>query len=435
MGKAKDAGLVPITREYFKQLYKDTEIPTFSDEYNSTIKAITERIEAFKAAGHTIDASNRLEVPEKMEETMYKMRHLFETCAELFFPAEKSPYPPAVRNHAAMKAELKSSSEGLLKEGRETSIKAAAIVDTYQTNNADRVKGIVRGFLPKDFRAQLFMNHQERSDRKKKAAIEKLMAKGGTLVDKYTKLWDDQMERRKKLAQIGGATGIFAAIVKLLAGIPQVLLDFVKQINDKEGPMEEIRAKFGPPLYSLLEGGNEVVTHLATLTHADNSSKFSVDELSADIKLSVTAINEMTRMVDMYMQFCAGTIGKAPFFVKAEELSQEGGAGDNTEAINVSARSKEVISVDVEDGDAVDYELSLDAKDIDFSVTLTAGGNTIALLPKKRCESSKGPLKGSITAPQEGVLTFVFDNSFSLLTSKSLRFKAVNTTSEAKDKQ
>ncbi len=39
---------------------------------------------------------------------------------------------------------------------------------------------------------------------------------------------------------------------RMLAGIPQVLLDFAKEINAKLGPMEEQRIKYGPDLYGIV---------------------------------------------------------------------------------------------------------------------------------------------------------------------------------------
>jgi len=34
---------------------------------------------------------------------------------------------------------------------------------------------------------------------------------------------------------IGNASGVFKAIIKYIAGVPQILLDFVKTINDENG--------------------------------------------------------------------------------------------------------------------------------------------------------------------------------------------------------
>jgi hypothetical protein len=41
----------------------------------------------------------------------------------------------------------------------------------------------------------------------------------------------------------------FPCTHRYLGGIPQVLLDFAKEINAKLGPMEEQRLRYGPDLY------------------------------------------------------------------------------------------------------------------------------------------------------------------------------------------
>lgn len=61
------------------------------------------------------------------------------------------------------------------------------------------------------------------------------MRMGGTIDGKYDRLWATQLERRRMLSMIGSASGVFKALIRYIAGVPQVLLDFVKQINDEEG--------------------------------------------------------------------------------------------------------------------------------------------------------------------------------------------------------
>ncbi len=55
--------------------------------------------------------------------------------------------------------------------------------------------------------------------------------------------------------------------------MPQVLLDFAKEINAKLGPMEEQRLKYGPDLYRVCGVGNEVVVTCAVW--ADNAAELS----------------------------------------------------------------------------------------------------------------------------------------------------------------
>ncbi|KAG6643619.1 hypothetical protein CIPAW_09G224300 [Carya illinoinensis] len=106
-------------------------------------------------------------------------------------------------------------------------------------------------YMPQDFRGTLIRQQRERSERTKQADVDALVNSGGSIRDRYALLWKQQMERRRQLAQLGSASGVYKTLVKYLVGVPQVLLDFIRQINDDEGPMDEQRQRYGPPLYSL----------------------------------------------------------------------------------------------------------------------------------------------------------------------------------------
>jgi hypothetical protein len=106
-------------------------------------------------------------------------------------------------------------------------------------------------YMPQDFRSVLFKQQRERSEKRRQAEVDALVAAGGSIHDKYLLLWRQQMDRRHQLAQLGSSTGVLRTIVKWLVGVPQVLLDFVCRINDDNGPMEEQRQRYGPPLYEL----------------------------------------------------------------------------------------------------------------------------------------------------------------------------------------
>ncbi|KAG6697965.1 hypothetical protein I3842_09G227800 [Carya illinoinensis] len=109
----------------------------------------------------------------------------------------------------------------------------------------------VMTYMPQDFRGTLIRQQRERSERTKQADVDALVNSGGSIRDRYALLWKQQMERRRQLAQLGSASGVYKTLVKYLVGVPQVLLDFIRQINDDEGPMDEQRQRYGPPLYSL----------------------------------------------------------------------------------------------------------------------------------------------------------------------------------------
>ncbi|RVW29783.1 hypothetical protein CK203_049988 [Vitis vinifera] len=94
--------------------------------------------------------------------------------------------------------------------------------------------------MPQDFRGTLIRQQRERSERNKQAEVDVLVNSGGSIQDRYALLWNQQMERRRQLAQLGSATGVYKTLVKYLVGVPQVLLDFIRQLNDDEGTKEQL---------------------------------------------------------------------------------------------------------------------------------------------------------------------------------------------------
>ena len=85
-----------------------------------------------------------------------------------------------------------------------------------------------------------------------------MLAEGGSIRDKYDLLWEQQMDRRKALEALGSASGMFKYVVALVAGVPESILDFLKSINDPNGPMEEQRARYGPDLYEITDLGAQL---------------------------------------------------------------------------------------------------------------------------------------------------------------------------------
>jgi hypothetical protein len=129
-------------------------------------------------------------------------------------------------------------------------------------------------YMPQDFRSVLFKQQRERSERRRQAEVDALVAAGGSIHDKYLLLWRQQMDRcfliainlqwlalksldengmlmlsseafvlgfrsraraicysdlhvndrRHQLAQLGSSTGVLRTIVKWLVGVPQVLI-------------------------------------------------------------------------------------------------------------------------------------------------------------------------------------------------------------------
>ncbi|KAF3657342.1 putative ethanolamine-phosphate cytidylyltransferase-like [Capsicum annuum] len=142
------------------------------------------------------------------------------------------------------------------------------------------ITSVVMTYMPQDFRGTLIRQQRERSERNKQAEVDALINSGGSIRDRYSLLWHQQMERRRQLAQLGSATGVYKTLVKYLIGVPQVLLDFVQKINDDDGPMEEQRQRYGPPLYSLTKMVLNIRLFLSLLWRRFEAGKLSRNQIT-----------------------------------------------------------------------------------------------------------------------------------------------------------
>jgi hypothetical protein len=74
---------------------------------------------------------------------------------------------------------------------------------------------------------------------------------------------------------------------------------------------------------------------------------------------------------------------------------------------------------------AVHWYWRVAAKDIGFSVEFTparAGAAPKIVVPHARVDAAKGPVEGSFVAEEEGVCALVWDNSYSMLSVKTVRY-------------
>jgi hypothetical protein len=55
--------------------------------------------------------------------------------------------------------------------------------------------GPVLTYMPQDFRCILFKQQRERSEKRRQAEVDALVAAGGSIHDKYALLWRQQMDR------------------------------------------------------------------------------------------------------------------------------------------------------------------------------------------------------------------------------------------------
>ncbi|PRQ44689.1 hypothetical protein RchiOBHm_Chr3g0481991 [Rosa chinensis] len=196
-----------------------------------------------------------------------------------------------------------------------------------------------------------------------------MISSGASKRDRYALLWKQQMEscsrpfRRRLLAQFVSATGVYKTLVKYLVGVPQVLLDFVRQINDDDGPMEEQRQRYGPPLYGLTT--LVLLIRLAILlsrgrfeTRKLNKKEVAVLEQSVDVYitefeslLGLSSINAISSvdLVTLDVDVIIYDFANSPFFISAEVVGAlDGGNNDDYKETNVPAGKTHGVSLSVD---------------------------------------------------------------------------------------
>jgi len=198
----------------------------------------------------------------------------------------------------------------------------ADLMGKFQLANTARVTEIVQEFLPRGFRGGMVAVPEQAQRSGCKSEMEKLLQGGGAVADKYQLLWGHQLKRRETLASIGNASGLWKALVEFIAGVPSSLLNFVKTINDPEGPGEgDARLKFAPNLYVVRKALNEV--HIAMcIALADPST---ADALLPAI---IPTCNALPVAVASYLKYLEQVMFTAPFFVTASQLSAQSAGGD-----------------------------------------------------------------------------------------------------------
>lgn len=400
MSKPATADLVPITREFLRSYYSAYDVPALDAEFASGAMMLNMSLLQVQtqsaAAGSVITSLTRPNV-SKIEETMFRCR---EQCELL--------------NEAVVRAGGAASSD--LTAAAAKCMQVAELMEKFQLANTARVTKIVQDFLPQDFRGSLVQYQNKRSEAARKAEMDKLLHGGGTVADKYQLLWGHQMKRRETLASIGNASGVWKALVKFIAGVPSSLLNFVKTINDPEGPIEEMRLKFAPNLYQVRKALNDV--HIAiAISLADPSTS------SALTPCVISTCNALPATVASYLKYLEQVMFTAPFFVTASQLAAQssgGGSGDGKVRTTVDAGKTFDAEFDIEANTMISWEfVTTNGKDISFGVF----EGDKALLPNTRYDAHKAAVSGKV-GPFKSDATIVlrWDNSYSYLSGKDLEY-------------
>uniref|UniRef100_A0A2P2LY40 Uncharacterized protein MANES_09G119600 n=1 Tax=Rhizophora mucronata TaxID=61149 RepID=A0A2P2LY40_RHIMU len=339
---ASTEGLVPITRKFLASYYDKHPLPPLSDDVSrlsSEIRSIAFDLLKLNESPASPDESFLAQEadrqpPHKIDENMWKNREHIE---EIVFLLEKSHWPPPLQQPSTPEhSQLATVFDNL----RNKFQKILKTLESFQSQNSERVFNTVMTYMPQDFRGMLIRQQRERSERNKQAEIDALINSGGSIHDRYALLWKQQMERRRQLAQLGSAAGVYKTLVKYLVGVPQVLLDFVRQINDDDGPMEEQRQRYGPPLYSL--------TMMVLLIRLFLSLAWGRFE---NCKLDRHHVGVLEQAVDVYVHeferfiaFISVVFANSPFFISAEVAGAfEARKNDDFKEISIPAgKSHEV---------------------------------------------------------------------------------------------
>ena len=231
---------------------------------------------------------------------------------------------------------------------------------------------------------------------------------------------------------IGNASGAFKVILKYIGGVPQVLLDFIKTVNDNEGPMDELRQTYGPQMYFYTELINTiclymwlVFTALSSKQETERQQKVSKG-LGDNIKLVQRALllfkDEVIRYLEQQLKILEGS----PFFVSKNEA---GGDDSTTESKETTVSKEFVAKVRAKEKDTVVVEFTTVGKDIGFSVYFeTKAGESNVVREYERVDSHVKGLTDQLVAEADGFFLFKWDNSYSWLSSKTLRYKVYNQT-------
>jgi len=347
--------LVTITREVLKEHYKDVVNPEAGSEYTAVSKQVQDAIDGFSGEACS-DLRNTMlqEIPKRIDDNLLVCR---ENCEEIMKLLDDDTLDAALDAMRLTEdgpagappkfAFMLSSVRGKLQETIDQ-------CEKYQNSNSQRVKGLVDNLLPNDFRARLFKAQTDRSEAARKAEVEALIKRGGSVKEKFEMIRKHQNARRERLAMIGNMQGVYKSMLTAV-GVPESLLSFVKTLNDENGPIEELRQRFVPSLQDLAS--------FAMNLHLLSKLFFQQTPASADAEsipgIIVQAARQMATRAAAYLEFLETQMSNAPWFISPAQIKSMQGKDLNCEG---------AISVEVMDSNGmqelrstnIDYECNAD---------------------------------------------------------------------------
>lgn len=297
--------VVPITREHLALFYDKHPIAALPKE-------VLELHERINDLNQRIAKSRSQKVPEvpwpapyKLDDCYWRNRQLCEEAIEMIVQVVRVADEDYVAKACmAVWDELKDAEES---------------VRLQQEHNSEEINKQIGAFLPKDFRSAIVRRRANKAEKKRRKAVKKLVNQGGSATEKYELLLKHQMQRRQALVNLGKCKGVFRWLVKRVVGVPVVLLEFAKKINDAMGPMEEQRARYGPDFYEITGLGLQIRVLLAQWA-ADYDGCFEYEEeLVACLEEGAVVY---TRELQRIVSFLGELFMQSPWFVSPEEIER-----------------------------------------------------------------------------------------------------------------
>ncbi|KAL6066865.1 Rab-GAP TBC domain-containing protein [Balamuthia mandrillaris] len=454
--------MVPITREFLRETYKKYPIEPPSEELRTLRQQMEEGCAALgldlaklrEKNGGTNDGGSSsaptevlegaaleevkrsvMTAPHKLDENCWRSRQQAEEIQHLLRDENISQLKSIISTHLKEEEQVRNW-EQLVSDVKEAASSIFTCIERYQEDTRKRVEELVQTFLPQDFRASVVKYQRDRTEQRCKAEVDSLIQRGGSIKEKYDLYWKHQLERRQSLANVGNSTGAYKALIKYIGGVPQVLLDFIKTVNDAEGPMEELRIKYGPMMYFLFEFVNDANILLQLLLLLIRSSQDN-ETLAQRVKESLGDMTDLVRRsltvykttLEEYLRLMLVIFLDSPFLITKEQADKLMGL-DNLQKVVVSKDHE--VQVDAKEGEIISWYFHTESKDIAFTVKHRSNTEK-EVVPLKRYDAHVTAVKDTLTAVQEGKYVLRWDNSYSLFTKKTLFYKVdkVEANSEA----
>lgn len=413
MSKASIA--TPITREFLRDFYTNNPFePQLDEALRESKVAMREKgIGVFGDLYLGSEKAFRVQLPPKMDQNFMMNREQIEELEQLI-----PSIPKKVDNADKCMEKILRQLTG-----------ARACIESYQKWQTEQVTVMVNEFLPKDFRGDIVRQQKERKDKIREKEMASLIDRGGSIKERYELIWKHQMEKRKTLASLGESTGIFRYVIVYVGGVSEEMLDFVKKINDDDGPMVEQRIAYGPIIHQLSRFANEMRIFVDSWVanagdSQDEAIKLSDTMTSELLGILENGIDIYSKEIARFVAFFKSVFEKSPFFISKEQTGEKGEINQDLELISLGAGMKHLLPVEVGGEDfTVAWEFVVEGGDVKFSVEFEdQKGQSMRMVPEQLFKSHSGHFKSTAS----GTCILNFDNTHTMWYKKTVKVKAAS---------